>query len=126
LLTALELMKNDPQSLLHRISEPLTSERIFAAAIAGDHVSQATFQRTGAWLGIGCTNLINMLNLELIVLGGGVMAAGDLLMIPLLAEVQQRALAPPLQDCRIVQSKLWPEAGMIGAAMLARDRRATV
>jgi len=125
LLTALELMKDDPQSLLHRIAEPLTSERIFDAAIAGDGVSQATFRRTGAWLGVGCANLINMLNLELIVLGGGVMAAGDLLMIPLLAEVQQRALTPSLQDCRIVQSKLWPEAGVIGAAMLARDRRTT-
>jgi glucokinase len=119
-------MKNDSQSLLHRVREPLTSEQIFEAAIAGDRVAQATFQRTGAWLGIGCTNLINMLNLELIVLGGGVMAAGDLLMIPLLAEVQQRALAPSLEDCRIVQSKVWPEAGMIGAAMLARDRRRAV
>ena len=126
LLTALELMKDAPQSLLHRIAEPLTSERIFDAAIAGDTVSQTAFQRTGAWLGVGCANLINMLNLELIVLGGGVMAAGDLLMIPLIAEVQQRALAPSLQDCRIVQSRLWPEAGVIGAAMLARDRHATV
>jgi glucokinase len=125
-LTALELLRTDPHSMLYRIREQLTSELIFDAAVAGDRVAQATFQRTGAWLGIGCTNLINMLNLELIVLGGGVMAAGDLLMIPLLAEVQQRALAPSLQDCRIVQSKLWPEAGMIGAAMLARDCHATV
>jgi glucokinase len=125
-LTARELMKDDPQSLLHRVPEPLTSEQIFEAAGAGDRVAQATFQRTGAWLGIACTNLINMLNLELIVLGGGVMAAGALLMIPLLAEVQQSALAPSLEDCRIVQSKVWPEAGMIGAAMLARDRHIAV
>jgi len=120
-LTALELMK-ERRSVLEGSEDRLTSELIFDAATEGDSVAKLTFQRTGYWLGIACINLINLLNPQLIVISGGVMAAGDLLMKPLLDTVNRRAISAPLKDCRIVQSKLWPEAGIIGAAMVARDR----
>jgi glucokinase len=121
LMTALDLMETDLHCKLRSIEEPLTAELIFEAAVAGDSVAKATFDRTGEWLGIACANLINMLNLELIVLGGGVMAAGDTIMTPLLDAARRHSIAAPFADCRIVQSKLWPEAGVVGAAMLARD-----
>jgi glucokinase len=66
------------------------------------------------------------LNLQMIVLGGGVMAAGDMLMKPLMDFVRHHAISASFEDCRIVQSKLWPETGVIGAAMLARDRGMTM
>ena len=72
---------------------------------------------------IACANLINLLNLEMIVIGGGVIAAGDLLLGKAAGEAQRRAFAPAAQVCRIVQSRLWPDAGLIGAAMLALMRR---
>jgi glucokinase len=119
-LTALELMAKDASSRLHAVPDPLTSERIFEAAVAGDSVARATFEQTGRWLGMACFNLINSLNLQMIVLGGGVLAAGDLLMKPLLDFVQHYAISGARDDCRIVPSMLWPDSGIIGAAMLAR------
>ena len=77
---------------------------------------------TGRWLGIACANLINLLNLEMIIIGGGVMASGELLLGHAVDIARRCAFGPSFADCRIVQSKLWPNAGMIGAALLARDR----
>jgi glucokinase len=65
---------------------------------------------------------VNLLNLETIVIGGGVVAAGDLLMNATLQSAQSHAFPSSYADCQIVQSKLWPDGGIIGAAMLARDR----
>jgi glucokinase len=121
-MTAEEKMKTSPGTNLHNIAPPLTSEKIYDAAAQGDKTAQEVFRVTGRYLGIACANLINLFNLETIVIGGGVMAAGDLLMDSVRAAAKQNALAPSFADCRIVQSKLWPDAGLIGAAMLARDR----
>jgi len=120
--TTLEIMQDHPESALHRVQEPLTSETVFDVAVSGDRAAIEAFERTGRWLGLACANLINMLNLQLIVLGGGVMAAGDLLMRPMLETVRRRSFPACFADCRIVQSKSWEDAGIIGAAMLARDR----
>jgi glucokinase len=121
-LTAEELMREAPDSLLHELPWPLTSEKVFEAAARGDRTAQAAFHETGRYLGIACANLINLLNLEMIIIGGGVMAAGDILLEAARASAKQHAFPPAFADCQIVQSKLWPDAGMIGAAMLARDR----
>ena len=121
-VTAEEMMRDAPESPLHTLSPPLTSEKIYSVAAAGDATAQAVFRETGRYLGIACANLINLLNLETIIIGGGVMAAGALLMNATLESVQRHAFAASYADCRIVQSKLWPDAGMIGAGMLARDR----
>jgi glucokinase len=114
-------MREAPDSLLHDIA-PLTSEKIYDAAVHGDKTACNVFTYTGRYLGVACANLINLLNLERIVLGGGVMAAGDLLLKSTQHAAKFHALAPSAADCQIVQSKLWPDAGVIGAAMLARDR----
>lgn len=120
--TAEELMEEAPDSSLHNAEGPLTAERIFEFAVQGDATARRVYKETGRYLGIACGNLINLLNLEMIVLGGGVVAAGDLLMNPAIDSAKRQAFPGPFADCRIVQSKLWPDAGMIGAAMLARDR----
>jgi glucokinase len=120
--TAEEMMKEAPESLLHEIEWPLTSEKVYEAAARGDIAAQNVFRETGRYLGIACANLINLLNLEMIIIGGGVMAAGDLLMNSVREVAKRHAFPPSYADCQIVQSKLWPDAGLIGAAMLARDR----
>ena len=120
--TAEEKMKEAPRSLLHEVGGPLTSERIYAVAARGDQTAQAVFVETGECLGIACANLINLLNLEMIVIGGGVLASGDLLLRSATHTAALRSFPSSYRDCQIVQSKLWPDAGVIGAAMLARDR----
>jgi glucokinase len=99
-----------------------TAHSIYNAACAGDEAASKAFEWTGRFLGIACANLINLLNLEMIVVGGGVIASGDLLLDSARAEVQRRAFEPAARICPIVQSQLWPNAGLIGAAMLARDQ----
>jgi len=121
-MTAEEKMRGAPASLLHDIEWPLTAEKIYDAAVRGDETAKAVFIDTGRYLGIACANLINLLNLEMIVIGGGVMASGDLLLKTTQSAAKFHAFAASYADCQIVQSKLWPDAGMIGAAMLARDR----
>jgi glucokinase len=101
----------------------LTAEMIFDAARAGDEAARAIFDETGRHLGQACANLINLLNPEMIVVGGGVMASGDALLRPAIEEAGRRAFPPAFKDCQIVQSKLWPDSGLIGAAMLARDSK---
>jgi glucokinase len=121
-MTAEEKMKVAPHSLLHGIERPLTSESIYDAAVRGDETARDVFADTARYLGVACANLINLLNLEMIIIGGGVMAAGDLLMKPTVYAAKVHSFPSSYADCQIVQSKLWPDAGLIGAAMLARDR----
>jgi len=121
-ITADEMLKEAPKSLLHELERPLTSEMIYEAATRGDATALNVFKETGRYLGIACANLMNFLDLEMIIIGGGVMAAGDMLMNPALEVAKQYAFPSAYADCQIVQSKLWPDAGLIGAALLARDR----
>ena len=120
--TANDKLNGAPQSLLHGMPAPLTSETIYEAAIRGDETAIEVFTETATYLGIACANLINLLNLDMIVIGGGVMASGEMLLGAAKRAAGSRSFAPAFRDCQIVQSKLWPEAGVIGAAMLARDR----
>jgi glucokinase len=120
--TTRELMQTHPESLLHQVGNSITAQDVYDAAMRGDLAARTVFEETGRYLGIACTNLINLLNLEMIVIGGGVIASGVLLMNTAIAEARGRAFAPAAKVCTIVQSKLWPDAGLIGAAMLARDR----
>jgi glucokinase len=106
----------------HGMKGPLTSEMVYEAAARGDATALEVFKETGHYLGIACANLMNLLNLEMIVIDGGVMASGTLLLETARQEAENYAFPSTYRDCQIVQSKLWPDAGLIGAAMLARDR----
>jgi glucokinase len=114
-------MVRTAQELMNSAHAPISAEDIYEAAVRGDSAAFEIFRITGLYLGIACANLINLFNLECIVIGGGVMASGDLLLKPAIAEAQRRAFPAAFQSCRIVQSNLWPDAGLVGAAMLARD-----
>ncbi len=121
-MTAREKLKTGRNSRLNEMASTLTAEKIYDAAVRGDETAQEVFSDTGHWLGLACANLINLLNLEMIIIGGGVMASGEFLLGNTIEIARQCAFAPSFADCQIVQSKLWPDAGMIGAALLARDR----
>ena len=75
-----------------------TSELIYQAAVQGDAIALRGFRGTGTYLGIGCANLINLLNLEMIVIGGGVMASGEV--DAACAAAKYRAFPPPMRSAR--------------------------
>jgi glucokinase len=70
---------------------------------------------------VGITNLVNIFNPQVVVIGGGVIAAGELLLSPAREVMLERALAPGKDVVRVEAARFGPEAGMIGAGLLARD-----
>jgi glucokinase len=107
-----------PDSVLHRRSE-LTAESIFEAGVKGDELALEIFRRMGVYLGIGLANLINILNPEMIVIGGGVANGWDLFEKHMLHEVEERAFPLLAARVKIVRAKCGDDAGLLGAARLA-------
>jgi glucokinase len=93
------------------------------AALAGDEVAIGVFDLIGSRLGVACATFANIFQPHAIVVGGGVIAAGDLLLAPARREVRERALKP-MDETPILEATLGNDAGMIGAAAMARDELA--
>src|ERR1041385_2235755 len=85
-----EAKARHPNSRLRRDNE-LTSENIYRAGVEGDELALEVFQRMGVYLGIGLANLINVINPQMIVIGGGVANAWDLFAKPMKHQVRERA-----------------------------------
>jgi glucokinase len=121
-----ERLYRDRTSSLSRLAIPrdreLTAEDIAHAASQGDEMAQVMMERTGMFLGIAIAAVVNLLNVEMVVMGGGVMEAGDLILKPTIKETRRRAFPPSFNSCEIVIAKLGPSAGVIGAALLARNQ----
>jgi glucokinase len=122
-----ERLYRDRTSSLSRLAIPrdreFTAEDIAHAAREGDEMAQVMMERTGMFLGIALAAVINLLNVEMVVMGGGVMEAGDLILKPTIKETRRRAFPPSFNSCEMVIAKLGPTAGMIGAALMARDQK---
>lgn len=95
------------------------------AALAGDEVAVGVFDLIGGRLGVACSSFANIFQPDAIVVGGGVIAAGDLLLEPVRREVRERALRP-MNETPILEATLGNDAGMIGAAAMAREELAKV
>jgi glucokinase len=102
--------------------EQLTGPMITDAALAGDPAALEAFATVGDWLGVGVANMVAAFDPEIVVIGGGLSAAGDLLLDPArkalresLVGAEHRTVPP------VVRAALGPEAGAIGAADLARQ-----
>ncbi|HLO26776.1 MAG TPA: ROK family protein [Geobacteraceae bacterium] len=100
----------------------ITAEDIAVSARQGDPVSRSLFETAGRYLGIAGATIVNLLNLEAIVLVGGVAASFDLLAEPIRREIHARAFAVPAERVRIVKGELGDDAGILGAAALAREK----
>ncbi|HEY6424535.1 MAG TPA: ROK family glucokinase [Pseudonocardiaceae bacterium] len=100
----------------------ITGEMVTQAAQAGDVAALHCFDEVGTWLGRGMAGLAAVLDPGLFVIGGGVSAAGEVLRAPALAAFGQYLTGRghrPMAALRIAE--LGPEAGLIGAADLARQ-----
>lgn len=99
----------------------LTGPLIEELARAGDPVASEAFDRMGRSLGVGIANVVNIFNPQVVVVGGGVVAAGEMLLGPAREVVRSRALAPARDSVRIEAAAFGPESGMVGAAILAAE-----
>jgi glucokinase len=97
----------------------IDGKAVTEAALAGDPLAIGVFDLIGGRLGVACSSFANIFQPNAIVVGGGVIAAGDLLLEPARREVRQRALRP-MNETPILEATLGNDAGMIGAAAMAR------
>ena len=98
-------------------------EVVMKAALEGDAASIDIWERFGVALGIGMASLVNILNVEMIVLGGGVARAWDMFIGPARAELKKRGLRAPAERVVIERAKLNGDEGILGAAHLALGGR---
>ena len=118
-----EAAKQDPDSMLGKAlaeGRVIDGETVTDAANAGDPVAVSVVETAGRRLGAGLVSLANVFEPEVIVLGGGVAkAVGELMASPAREELRARAL-PPMNATPVKFAELGPEAGMVGAAEMAR------
>ena len=121
-----ERLYRDGTSSLSRlaINKNFTADDVAHEANNGDDFSLMMIERTGKFIGTGVASVLNLLNIERVVLGGGVMDAGDLILKPIIQEAKRRAFQPCFEATTIVAAALGVDAVLIGAAMLARDAAA--
>lgn len=96
----------------------ITPYMVAKAAEAGDPVAKRIFAIVGEYIGIGLTSVINLLNPEKVIIGGGVAEAGDLLLEPIRKTIKERAMVVAGSAVEIVPAQLGNSAGVIGASML--------
>ncbi|HEX4084810.1 MAG TPA: ROK family protein [Chthoniobacteraceae bacterium] len=101
--------------------EQCTPAALAAAAHAGDPVAKQLWAQFGLELGVGLTNVVWLLNPDIIVIGGGVAQAGDLLFDPILRTIRNRTNSTFHECLRVVPAALGNDAGIIGSATIALD-----
>lgn len=114
--------EREPESELGRMlrsGERIDGEAVTELAMTGDGPACAVMALIGHRIGIALTSFANIFEPDVMVVGGGVSAAGDLLLDPARKEVSSRAL-PPMNRTPVVAAELGAQAGLIGAAEMAR------
>lgn len=100
----------------------ITAKMISEAYDLGDELAIEVMHETGKTLGFGLSNVINLFNPELIIVGGGMSAAGDRLLDSVRDTITHHSLKLSAKACKVVQATMGGRAGMVGAAVYASQR----
>jgi glucokinase len=126
---AISSLEKGAESMLAKCCEgnfyKITSQVIYETALEGDTLSREVFREAGHFLGIGIANLVNLLNLEAVIIGGGLIGAWDIFIEDTKKEVLRRAFKPLSSNVKILKSALTKDAGSIGAAGLLFKKTAS-
>jgi len=116
-------LRKKARSLIRTIAEKqggeITAEVVAAAARRGDATARRVLEEVGSNLGRGVAGIISLLNPDVVVLGGGLASAGDLILRPLRRAARQWGQPLATRQVRIVRSELGDDAGILGAARYA-------
>jgi len=113
-----EIRRDYPKSDLVK-NKSLTALEIYEAGKTGDALALEVFRRQGFYLGIGLAGLINVLNPEAIVIGGGAASGWDLFVPEMVTQIRLRAYREPAEHARIIRAECGDDAGILGAARIA-------
>jgi glucokinase len=98
----------------------VTTELVLQAAREGDPFACAIFEQAGVYLGLAIANTLLTISPRKVVLGGGVAAAGDLLLDPIRRTLRERVFLMPADRVEIALAALGPDAGIVGAALWSK------
>jgi glucokinase len=118
-----EKLKQGRASSLRKGSTPLTARIIFEHALRGDSLACDTFNETGTYLGMALSNVFNLLDLQMAIIGGKVAEAGDLILKPVIDQVKKMAISSHYYPPQVLKSELGGNAGVLGAAWVAFNQR---
>jgi len=119
---AIREIRKGERSLIKKLAggnlQSITSQTIQAAALKGDKLARRIWREAGEYLGIALSGVINLLNPEVIVFGGGVAKAEELIFQPMKKEIRKRAFRVPFEKVKFTSTKFGADLGVIGAALL--------
>lgn len=115
-----KLMRNTDSMLKN--FEKVTSKEVFECATKGDELSMEIVNYTTNYLGIGVANLVNTFDPELIIIGGGVSKAGNILFDRVRRIVSERCFAMMANAVKIIPAGLSTDAGVIGALAIIMSK----
>ena len=120
---AREIANERPDSALGKLAaeRKVLGEDVTDLAREGDEAALFVLEEAGRWLGIGLAGFVNILNPEVVVVGGGAMEAGELILKATRREIHLRSRSPSRERGEVKEATLGPEAGVLGAAALAQD-----
>jgi glucokinase len=110
------------RALAGNVIEDVTSVTVARAARKGDMLALDVIRTAAGYLGIGLANLVNILNPQMIIVGGGVSSMGAMLLGPARKSMKAHAFKLPASTVRIVRPALGMDAGLSGAAEYARRK----
>ncbi len=117
---AVEEMEKGAETSITRLVEgelsKVTAKVVAQAGQEGDPLANSIFKEAGFYIGLGIANLLHILNPQLVILGGGVSKAGDLLFDPVRATVKARTMLSYQEGLQIVPTALGGDVGLLGAA----------
>lgn len=100
----------------------ITPFMVYEAAKQGDAVAKQIFNIVGEYLGVALVSVVNLLNPEKIIVGGGVGQAGDLILNPVREAIQRRCIPTSAAAVEVVQAQLGESAGVVGASLLVNQK----
>jgi glucokinase len=112
------------RNLVHEGGESLDTEALYRLASRGEQTAVGLFEAAGRSLGQAVANLVNVLDPDRVIIGGGVAQAGDLILTPCRDQVQECVLAEASRQTPIVLADLGTLAAALGVATLVREREA--
>lgn len=116
-----ELYARYPNSPLNDVKD-LTAEKVYLCGEKSDELAIEVFRRVGFYLGVGLASMINVINPEMIVIGGGVANGWNLFSQHLQEQIQERAFSEPARRAKIVKAAYGDDAGLLGATFLAFEK----
>ena len=115
-----ELGQDGGRSSLHRLRGELTSREVFDAAAGGDALAARVVEETALYLAVGATSLMHTIDPDLVVFGGGMIAAGPGFLERIRQHIRERAFPVPAEKTAVRYAELGIDAGFIGAAACGR------